>query len=430
MFPVDPSVVMAGARNLLIEQTLLLSPFALEPLGIVPRGGEGEELRHLAQAARWGRDYLAQAAEPRGIQSVIGLDAAFERTIEATDLRAFVQERLGADIGFDAGDEAFSSMMALKLFCDDHAAAATLARSLGVVRRQAWRGRYRFFCERNGFAADTDCTAVAAASLHEMKALTTEELLASGRELLLAAAPESVPASENLDEATGKSNGELRAGVVMVYWEDGQEPGAAPRDRKQDAAVAANALYTLVLAREARLEDAGGVIEATLGYVSEHLRSGAYLAGTRYYPSPDTFLFYVSCLCRRFRACLVELGADMRRALALRDSMAPRPGTPEDPTGALNLAQRVLAACNLGVRAGLRQNLEDLLELQRSDGSWPATPFYSLGKRALYFGSPAVTTMFATKALAAGLAAAPRPGTRAGRHSTIAAENGSWSASP
>jgi hypothetical protein len=384
---------------------------------LVRRREDGGDRAALSRAAGFGHEYLAWAAEGRGVQSVIGLDACFDRTLDPRDLRAFVRSRSGADIGFDAGDEGFSSMILLKLFGDDHAARGAAATSHAVVRRQAVGHRYRFFCEENGFAADTDCTGVAVAALYEAGRMSREELLAAGRELLLAAAPADVPATANLDAATGQSNGALRAGVVMVYWEDGQEPGALPRGRKHDAAVAANALYALKLAAEVGLADPRGVLAATLAYVGEALRSGAYLSGTRYYPAPDTFLYYVSCLCRRFPDCRAALAADLGRALDARRLAAPSPGTAADPSAPLNLAQRVLAAANLGRLDGLRWDLDDLLASQLSDGSWPAAPFYALGKRALYFGSPAVTTMFVVKAITSGLrltrpAAAPAPVTR------------------
>jgi hypothetical protein len=181
---------------------------------------------------------------------------------------------------------------------------------------------------------------------------------------------------------------------------------------KQDAAVAAGALYALKLAAEAGLEDPRGVLAATLAYVRDHLKSGDYLSGTRYYPAPETFLYYVSRLCRRFLDCRATLAADLARALDERRVAAPCPGTAADPSAPLNLAQRVIASCNAGRLDGLRGDLDDLLGSQLSDGSWPAAPFYSLGKRALYFGSPALTTMFVVKAIATGLLlrrAAPAP---------------------
>lgn len=352
----------------------------------------------LVAAAQQGYDYLTRSVWPRGIQSQVGIDADFSQSFPLNRLRALVRDHSNADIGFDAGDEAFSSMIALKLFGNDPAARTTIEVSRTIVRRQMYRGRYRFFCRENGFAADTDCTSVAAASLYEGGWLTDAELRASGEELLTAAAPTSMRASENLDE-TGKSGGELHARVAMVYWDDGVEPGAAPRGYKHDAAAAANTLYALMLARDAGLKDAHGITEATLAYVCSHLRDGAYLAGTRYYPAPDTFLHNASCLVRRFPDKLDTLADALRAAVAHRATTPATPGTADDPAGVLNVAQRLLAEYNLGAGTATGPAIQSLAKSQLADGSWPAAPYYSLGKRAFYFGSNAVTTMFVVKAI-------------------------------
>lgn len=410
----------AAALHLELENDIDRPPSSAAPAsGFVRRSEPGAEEALFAEAAHRGHAFLARAVEAdegRGLQSVIGLDAGFTRTLAPAELRAFARQRLGVDIGFDAGDETFSSMFALKLFGRAPHAKSLFAACLPVARGASWNGRYRFFCDANGFAADTDCTGVAAAALYEAGALAPEALLATGRELLASAAPADVPAAENLDEGSDKSNGPLHRGVVMVYWEDGREPGVSPRGRKHDAAVAASAVYTLLLAAELGLEDPRGVTAATMGYLRDHLRSGAYLEGTRYYPSPDTFLFYASCLCRRFAAADARIGDDLRRAVQQRLD------APADADDALSLAQRIAAASNLGLTHGVRWALYDLAAMQALDGAWPAAPFYSLGKRALYFGSRAVTTLFAVKALELGrlaLSTAPRrlhrnPDTRSG----------------
>ena len=84
-----------------------------------------------------------------------------------------------------------------------------------------------------------------------------------------------------------------------------------------------------------------------------------------------------------------------------------------DADDALSLAQRIAAALNLGVTNGVRFGLRDLAAMQSIDGSWPAAPFYSLGKRALYFGSHSVTTLFVVKALELGRKALQRNATPA-----------------
>lgn len=348
-------------------------------------------------------EFLAHSVQRHGIQSVIGLDASFVRTIRASDLRDFVSDNCGVDIGFTAGDETFSSMIALKLFAGGKGARSIIRTSMHVVEKygRPFQGRYYFFCDKNGFAADTDCTSVAAAALYEAGRITREELLLSAREMLRAAAPKSVDERDNLDSETGKTNGALREGVVMVYWEDGEEPDVKPRGKKQDAAVAANVIYTLLLAQQdAGLEDPNGVIEKTWQYIVDHLRSGEYLNGTRYYPSPDTFLYYVSYVCRRFPTRKAAILEDLRAAIRERSLAPAKPGQADDPVSALNVAQRILAAQNLGMVEDIDFQLNELRDMQRHDGSWAAAPYYSLGKRALYFGSAAVTTLFAARALA------------------------------
>jgi hypothetical protein len=343
--------------------------------------------------------YLGGALTAPGAHSVIGLDARFEQTLEPRALRSLVRERTGVDIGFDAGDEAFSSMMALKLCGWVPATRAAVSRSASLVRGQEFRGRYRFFRVPSGFASDTDCTALAAAGLYETGRLSTVNLCASAEELLRAAAPASVPASQNLDEATGKSRGDLHARVVMVSWDEEEGRGAGARGREHDAAVAANVLYTMKLAQEMGLEDPRGIIAATLTYVRDHLRSGAWQAGTRCYPSPDTFLYCVACLCRRFPECRASLGVDLHEALAVRAESPARFGGADEPWSLLNVAQRVIAACHLGTGASASEEARELASYQDPDGSWPAAPFYALGERPLYFGSRVITTMFVARAI-------------------------------
>jgi hypothetical protein len=293
------------------------------------------------------------------------------------------------------GDEALSSMIALKLCGGGAGLRAVASPSASLVRGQEQRGRYRLFRDPVGSAADTDATALAVSGLYESGRLAVPALVASAEQLLLAAATTRVPAAQNLDPATGASNGDLYTGVVMVHWEDGE----APRGRFHDAAAAANVLYTLKLAREMGLEDPRGILAATMGFVRDHLRSGAYLAGTRRYPSPDTFLYTVSRLCRRFTECRVELGLDLREALDARAEAAALSGAVDDPMSPLNAAQQVIAACHLGAVARVSELVEALAQCQDPDGSWLAAPFCALGDSREPLGSRAITTMFVALAV-------------------------------
>lgn len=345
--------------------------------------------------------YLAHSASQGCLQTVASFDASFRETVSQSELRQAVRSRFGVDIGFTAEREGFSSMLTVRLLAQlSHAAAqAVIDDVVPYFKSMHWQHRYRMFFPAGIFAADTDCSATALVGLYEAGELSPAELVQGAAELLRSAAPESLSPEQNLDADSGSTSGALHAGVVMVYWEDGAEPGVRPRGKKHDPAVACNVLYALKLAAAAGLSDPHGVIQQTTAYVARHLFSGDYRSGTRYYPSPDTFLYYVAQLCARFRDCQELLGSTLRWALLGRNRSAARPGSPDDPASALNLAQRILAAKLIRSELGQTSQQRALLKLQEPSGAWAPSPLFSLGKRAVYFGSAAITTVFALAAL-------------------------------
>ena len=177
----------------------------------------------------------------------------------------------------------------------------------------------------------------------------------------------------------------------MVYWED-HSPRTPGRGRKYDAVVCANALYTLSLAEQQGFRPPNaGIIAATNAYVAEHLRSGRYLSGTRYYPAPEAFLYAVSRLCGAFPDHAARLGPALRREV-----LRTRCRQPQD---ALGLALWTAAADNAGADAGQDECRVTLARLQQANGAWPACAYYRMGRVAVYFGSPLITTLFAVRAL-------------------------------
>ncbi|MPY59755.1 hypothetical protein [Streptomyces spongiae] len=290
----------------------------------------------------------------------------------------------GVDIRLDLAQEGFSAMWALELLAPRVPGAQDLLSVLArQVERCRWRYRYRFFPGASSFAADTDCTAIAACGLYRHGVLTDSQLVSVGHELLTAAAP-SV-------EEDG-----LRPGVVMVYWEDGAEVRATPRGRKHDAVAAANALHTLGLALPASpVPLARHVMSSTLSYIGGHLTSGRYLRGTRYYPSPAVFLHSVSRLVRDGSpAFATRLAAPLRRKLISYLAHAP-----PLRMNCLDLALLVIAADNAGITDGQQDRRRRLAAAQRPDGSWPACAFFRMGRFPVYFGSTHLTTSFALRAL-------------------------------
>ncbi len=389
----------------LLPSTPAVAPCRRSPLESYLRGstaasaaaGVGQFARVEAAAYQ----YLSRVIAQQGLQTVASFDALFTKKVAHADLRQAILRKLGVDIGFDASSECFSSMLAAKLL-PPGCRAAGLALGEAVTphfKDMHWQLRYRMFRTPGIFAADTDCSSVALAALYQSGELSGAALVRGALELLKSAASETLSTAQNIDPETGSSNGPLHAGVVMTYWEDDAEPGVKPRGRKHDPAVACNALFALKLAAREGLADPAGVIHHTLKYVERHLSSGEYRNGTRYYPSPDVFLCYVGQLCSLFGDCREQLGPALLAALRDRNRCAPRPGRPDDPDTALNLAQRILTANLLGAELGQAGQKERLIELQEPSGAWGPSPLFSMGKRAVYFGSAALTTVFALAAL-------------------------------
>ncbi len=333
------------------------------------------------QAADRGMRFLLSRGGDRGIEPAT-VSLADGKPLSGPDLRSQVRHRTGADIGVDPADEAFSAMMALALLRP----AQNLAEreKLRVLHERVqdcrWQHRYRFFYTRASFASDTDCTAVTAAALRATGYCTDSDLDTYARVLLTAASPGRSRTFRWDDEV-------VKPGRMMVYWEDDAEPGAGRRGRKFDPTVCANVLYVLehvtIPGKAHPL-----VLAANRAYVAEHLTSGRYLTGTRYYPSPASFLYTVSRLCAAF--------PDRYRTVAPALAAAVAAADPADP---LSLALTILAADNAGHQAGQDERRVTLMSQQRPDGSWPFCPLYRLGRRPVYFGSPDITTLVAVKAL-------------------------------
>jgi hypothetical protein len=339
------------------------------------------------------RAFLVGVADSKTdlLSAQVSLDRCFGTIVSPAEVRASIRLRTGTDIGFDFGVEAFSSMIGLTL--SPHLAAVvppTLVRDFTRRAQTCRRGnRFGYFIDTPEFASDTDCTALAAATLYEHDLMTSSDLADVSKELVLAAAP----CAHQLDGA-----GDVHPGVVMVYWDDGNTDRAAPhRGRKHDAVACANVLYTLALAEESGVGVDTEVVDATVRHVGDHLLSRRYLAGTRYYPAPEVFLYATARLCARFDDHARLLGPGLRRELShARDHPVSSP---------LDLALSIITADTMGVGGARRERLADLARLQQHDGSWPAASYYRMGRFPVYFGSPLITTLFAMRAMQADPAA-------------------------
>ncbi|MGP3690308.1 hypothetical protein ACTVZO_37390 [Streptomyces sp. IBSNAI002] len=296
----------------------------------------------------------------------------------AAQAREHVRTALGRELGYDVGTDGFGAMLALQLTpAAEHDLVCALARRVGDCRSV---NRFRFFPDDFRFAADTDCTAVAAAALHAHGLLPEPHLDAVAEELAGAAAHR------------GPADGiDVREGVVMVYWEDDVEPGAAPRGRKHDPVACANTAYVFHLAGHRH-----PACDATMNYLRDHAASERLLHGTRYYPAPAAFLYAASRGCARFDAYEAALCEPLRDAYR-RYQESTTSDACELP--ALELALMSIAADNLGIEDGRHRRRAALAGLQQPDGSWPAHGYFRTGRTPLYFGSSWLTTLFAVTAL-------------------------------
>ncbi len=224
-------------------------------------------------------------------------------------------------------------------------------------------GFVHFFRDRGLLDADLDCTAIAHSLCLRLgvRAPSLERALP----LLLT----------NTDET----------GVMEVYY----RPSPSHRGRI-DQCVLVNTFYLL------HQLGVGAQAGPSWECLTNFLLSDEYLLGTRYYPSPDAFLYFASRLVRDFPGPRDELQDP------LRERLAARRGT---DTPCFERALRVAACANVGLEA-----VEDLLVVasaRRQDGSWPASSFFRYGKTPRYFGSDTLSTAVGAQALAAAAAQSP-----------------------
>jgi hypothetical protein len=321
-------------------------------------------------------------------------------------------------LGFPIEPELFTNMLLAMLLGEQgdtrlHAIASTL---VDIFRDRNLDGLYHFFSSPR-FAGDIDCTGVAARARLAIAEAGQVWLRAATGKILGSAAVVDLGADDNRSQ--GKDNGPLHRWVFKVYLDD-HVSQAAELDRglKHDAVVVCNGLYPVLaeLRSAARSPDeiiglceyhAGRVeprvgaasvhdiVRSNIEYLHRYLRSGDWELGTRYYCSPDTFLWAFSELVREFSDLFERTGcvADLRTAIVRRRGQAA--------SSPIDLAMRAIAATNTALDP--TSEISGLVALQLSTGAWPGFGcLYALGSGKtppIYFGSPALTAAFAVRAL-------------------------------
>lgn len=213
-----------------------------------------------------------------------------------------------------------------------------------------------FFKRKELLPPDTDCTAVA---------------------FSLAARALRIQADALSRVATRIGSNICPDGIIQVYFDPGGK-----REGLVDHVVCVNALYLLNQAGQA------DCAVKTESYVLSALNTGSFLSGSRYYHSPETFLYFLTRLVTAFPERYQGWAPSLIARVRERQGLESRP---------LELAQRVLTATRLGVDAAI-----DAWLLQRRvqvNGSFPADALFRYGRSSRYFGGGAITTAFAARAL-------------------------------
>lgn len=414
-----------------------------------------EEARELALSYWVSQGFESRrAADGRlvGIQSTLSLDPSGKGALELYEI---VDGKIAADsgesesperrtwrekwqktadeiqrrLGFPLEPELFSNMLVSALLAGTEPPEMTenVKALLSSFRHSDAQGLYHFFASLR-FAADMDCTGMAARArlawgeldLHTASGI--RELRLINDRILGSAAVGELSAVENVSH--GKENGALRRHVFKVYLDDHEIQGAAlDRGLKNNPVVSLNALFPVLVelswglrrfdervqlkehvgpesdprSSEATVAD---VVAANLLYVVEHLRSGDWREGCRYYAAPDAFLLFFSELFVQFPEVerWFRIGEELKIAIAERRTSSAQGVT--SAFAPLNLALRAIAAKNIGLDA--TPELRALIDLQDEEGGFSTfSPLYSFGSALgpkAYFGSNAQTTALALRA--------------------------------
>jgi hypothetical protein len=136
----------------------------------------------------------------------------------------------------------------------------------------------------------------------------------------------------------------------------------------------------------------GDELPRTFDWVREVLINRGYTDGTRYYATPECFLFFMARLLEQIKGTK----ADLSLRPIFRERIQERIGSEGD---SLALAMRVLACASVGIRDEM--DLRTLLSLQQEDGGWGAGWMYKYGSSGINIGNRGLTTALAINAIEA-----------------------------
>jgi FMN phosphatase YigB (HAD superfamily) len=167
-------------------------------------------------------------------------------------------------------------------------------------------------------------------------------------------------------------------GIVQTYFD--------PKRSRFDPVVCVNVLALFYAYGR------GAELYGTLQWVHDVLLHRAYLEGTRYYTTPECFLFFLARLLRSSDS------TELHQLLGplLKERTRELIGTNGD---ALALAMRLLTCAYVGLENQV--DLQKLLPMQREDGGWEIGWIYKYGSAKIMIGNRGLTTAMAIKAIEA-----------------------------
>ncbi|KAF8990115.1 Haloacid dehalogenase-like hydrolase-domain-containing protein [Cyathus striatus] len=169
-------------------------------------------------------------------------------------------------------------------------------------------------------------------------------------------------------------------GIIQTYFDH--------RRPRIDPIVCTNVLTLFYLWNR------GSELAKTFEWVYEVLQNRAYLDGTRYYTTAESFLYFIM---RFLQVALLKQPDDpilFNFRSTLKECVAERVGISGN---SLALAKRLIACKYLGVEN--QTDRSKLLDLQCEDGGWEIGWTYRYGVSGIGIGNRGLTTAFALEAL-------------------------------
>jgi len=167
-------------------------------------------------------------------------------------------------------------------------------------------------------------------------------------------------------------------GVVEIYFK------SSNKESKVDPVALTNILHLVSLSGIESNEQK----ELQKKAIEQHLLSGEYLNGSRYYFAPEFFLYFLSQLIHDFPNEYEKWKAQVI------DAITKRIGTTKYP---IDLAMRITSMKLLGLDNEIDKN--SLLLLQDKNGNFPSDCIYKYGSKMGYFGSQTISNAFCAEAL-------------------------------